>query len=257
MPRLAPSCTPYVIAAYFADEYGQLTPNLPDVGPCGVGHEDACRLGVHHRRERKTGPCFPLTVMQCRAHGRAFTLYPPGHVPYGRRAVVPVSFDGGRVDADEGQVPYHATVFDAALDAAGGQPWHRDEPTGKYRGGGSDRWWSTQGRRLLRLARLTGVAPDLGPRQRAQISDVLVVALLLLLEHARLILEAPGYRTRGAAITAVMAALPRTTPRVAERLAKAGHVAGLWGWPYRWEASEGRLRSLMSHHGGGRDPPGT
>lgn len=35
------------------------------------------------KRDRTTGPCFPLVVPRCRTHNCAFTLYPPSHVPYG------------------------------------------------------------------------------------------------------------------------------------------------------------------------------
>jgi len=51
-------------------------------------------LVVHHLRERKAGPQTPVTVVQCRTHRRAFTLYPLGHVPYGHLAVAPVTLDG-------------------------------------------------------------------------------------------------------------------------------------------------------------------
>ena len=56
--------------------------------------DPACVLVVHHTRERKAGPQIPVTVAQCRTHRRAFTLYPLGHVPYGRLAVAPVTLDG-------------------------------------------------------------------------------------------------------------------------------------------------------------------
>jgi hypothetical protein len=72
--------------------------HLPDLSLLeGMGHEagDApCHLWVDHQRARKTGPCFQLTVVHCGLHRRAFTLYPPGHVPYGRIVVAPVSSGG-------------------------------------------------------------------------------------------------------------------------------------------------------------------
>lgn len=40
-------------------------------------------------RERKCGPDFKLLVVQCKAHGACFTLYPVGWVPYGRMAIAP------------------------------------------------------------------------------------------------------------------------------------------------------------------------
>jgi hypothetical protein len=61
----------------------------------------ACELVVHHWRERKAGPQIPVMVMQCKTHRRAFTLYPLGHIPYGRVAVAPVGLDGEVLFATE------------------------------------------------------------------------------------------------------------------------------------------------------------
>jgi len=71
-------------------------------------------------------------------HGHAFTLYPHGHVPYGREAIAPVALDGaplvaaaagamaereargsGRVGTAAAE-RFAPTCFKAALDAAAG-----------------------------------------------------------------------------------------------------------------------------------------
>ena len=53
---------------------------------------ETCSLSIDHYRDRKTGPGFPLAVVGCRRHPICrFTLYPPGHIPYGRQAVVSCS----------------------------------------------------------------------------------------------------------------------------------------------------------------------
>ena len=60
---------------------------------------------VDHYRARRTGPCFPLAVVGCSRHplGR-YTLYPPGHSPYGRQAVVSCSVSGALLqEATSGQ----------------------------------------------------------------------------------------------------------------------------------------------------------
>jgi hypothetical protein len=75
---------------------GRLEPELPKqciAGATGTG-EPGCVVAVDHRRARKTGPEHPLVVAKCRKHGGAFTLYPPGFVPYGRSAIVPVDAQG-------------------------------------------------------------------------------------------------------------------------------------------------------------------
>ena len=167
---------------------------MPAYGPCGLGAGDACHLVVDHHRPRKTGPCFPLAVLRCTTHGRAFTLYPPGHVPYGRRAIAPVAADGSLVRADDldearprgaghevepdeqvvspEALAFSGTVFDAALDAACGRIWQRD-----HLPGGTDRWWSTQGRwieralLLLGLARTSGLRPPLDSEEVMRLQE--------------------------------------------------------------------------------------
>jgi hypothetical protein len=72
-------------------------------------------------------------VVRCRTHAGAFTLYPPGHVPYGRQAVEPLAPDGGRLlgERTEGEPndpleqQLAGGLFDAALDAAAGRCWSR------------------------------------------------------------------------------------------------------------------------------------
>jgi len=55
---------------------------VPAVIPPSCVHaskgDPACALLVHHLRERKAGPQIPVTVVQCRTHRRAFTLYRSG-----------------------------------------------------------------------------------------------------------------------------------------------------------------------------------
>src|SRR4051812_22156704 len=100
--------------------------------------DPACVLVVHHVRERKAGPQIPVTVAQCRTHRRGFTLYPLGHVPYGRLAVAPVTLDGQVVlstqsepaAGDRRSPAWRATQLGAAFAAV-------DDPTVKL----TDRRW--------------------------------------------------------------------------------------------------------------------
>jgi hypothetical protein len=115
---------------------------------------EACRLSLHHRRERSTGPGFPLWVLHCSTHGVWFTLYPPGHVPHGRVALAPTTTDGHWITSEPDphdravELPpragdFRGTYFEAAMDAAQGLIGRRDGSAGS-----SDLWWSTQERRL-------------------------------------------------------------------------------------------------------------
>ncbi len=228
---------PFVITAYSAGASGVLEPAIPEVGPCASRDREACVVWVDHVRERKTGPCFPLTVLVCGTHEVGFTLYPPGHVPYGRAAVARVAPDGRAIiDGPSGAEVFDGTVFAAALDASKGTAWDRE------REGGSERWWGTQWRSLAMAQRICGVSPELGEAGREMVAAALEVELLLLREQAQRVAEAPGYRRRGEGICAVLDRLSEGSC-VLSRLMASGHLAGLWGPPLWWDTQAGRLRS--------------
>jgi len=246
--RSGPDARPFVITPYIEGADGILEPKLPLQGPCGELDNRPCRLWIDHRRERKTGPEFPLTVLRCGEHDRvAFTLYPPGHVPYGRQRIAPVAVDGSAVrgESDDAVEAFGSTAFAAAVDAANGQPWSRDE-----RGP----WWSVQGRWLAHLMDWVGVAVDVDDVLRARLAATLGVAQLLLLDQVKHIVAAPGYRSRGQAVTAVLAALSRDASQY-HRLVVAGYEAGLWARPLRWDADAARLRALPFRPRPARGPP--
>ena len=112
---------PLATTNYEADEDGTLHAVLPSRCVYATG-EQTCAIFVDHYRKRKTGPCYPVAVVGCRVHGRRrYTLYPAGHYPYGRVAVVPYSAGGELLlDADRGGPAWQATLFGAAQDAAQG-----------------------------------------------------------------------------------------------------------------------------------------
>lgn len=249
---------PFVITPYVEHESGRLMPELPDEGPCRERSSAPCRLAVDHTRCRKTGPCFPLTVLRCRAHGRySFTLYPPGHVPYGRYAVAPIAVDGGAVQQhgpEDARVadfaePWRSTIFVAAIDAAAGKPWPRlDAQPGP--------WYSTHKRHLRRLARWFGLLED--PSQRSHIAASLGVALLVITEGVRDLAGGSSYRAFGAAIVRILFAMPKMTPLTrCDHLLGAGHHAGLWAQPLRWEPRSQQLRKVPFRPDAPRGPPKT
>lgn len=230
----------FIVTPYEPASDGRLVPELPQEGPCR-GDGETCRLRVHHLRERSTGPCFPLTVLRCATHGRAFTVYPPGHVPYGRLALVALAPNG---EAVRGAEPFAGTLFEAARDAARGVAWPREQP------GGSDKWWGTQGRRVWGAALLTGVAPELPARLRPELAGLLDVDLLVLTGE-----PAPaGYRSLGLAVCRVLDAL-YPGPCLVDRLGAAGALAGLWGEPLRFDPSTGVVRRQPFRATGTTGPP--
>lgn len=227
---------PFATTNYTEDQEGVLRAVLPS--RCVYATEEqTCEMFVDHYRERKTGPCFPVAVVGCRAHGgRRYTLYPPGHYPYGRVAYAPYSANGQvLVDAESGQPQWEATVFEAALDAEREERWPSEQ-----------QWWQrlevprrrTQGRRLELAGRLTGVHPQLAEDARERIATRLGVATMVLIAGARA--WGRWWRTRGAAVAQVLHAVAGGASLL-DRLAAAGAVSDRWGPPRprlvaRWEA---------------------
>ena len=82
-----------------------------------------------------------MAVLQCRTHRRAFTLYPLGHLLYGRRAIAPVGLDGELLRATDGEQvggkrppAWSTTLFGSAFAAI-------HKPTIKLT---EPRWWATE-----------------------------------------------------------------------------------------------------------------
>ncbi len=226
---------PLATTNYEANEDGTLHAVLPSRCVYATG-EQTCAIFVDHYRRRKTGPCYPVAVVGCRVHGRRrYTLYPAGHYPYGRVAVVAYSAGGELLlDADRGGPAWQATLFGAAQDAARGRIWRSEQ-----------HWWErldgyrrrTQGRRLEMAGRLTGVSGGLKEREREQIATRLGVATMTVLSGAHR--WGRSWQSRGAAIVAVLVALA-CSATLGDRMGAAGAVSDLWGPPRprlvaRWE----------------------
>lgn len=244
-------------AFYKADNEGVLRPVLPLRCAFAEG-PGPCHLFIDHFRPRKTGPRFPLAVVGCRDHpdGR-YTLYPPGHFPYGREAIVPCSPSGElQLEASAGEPLWEAALFRAAQDAAEGKRWPADSPWD------DSRRRRTQGRWLNFAGRLLGVHPRQDEGTRERIALRLGVPLVRLLDQAR------GWgvdcRTRGAVILAVLLMI-EPVGSLLDRLLAAGAVADLWPEPRRAVPFPGRrvaVRSGASERtplrvARSRDPPPT
>ncbi len=211
---------------------------MPCVLPTRCHAEQAdptvCRIGVHHRRERKTGPRFPVVVLICYAHQRGFTLYPLGHVPYGRVALAPVTTDGEVVvtvtdESGPARPDWGSTIFGAVQDAAAGRAWAREDAIGKP-------LWQTQLRYLAEGARLLGLAASLAPSVGEAVATRLEVPRLLHLEAVRAYELAAGYQERGRAICSVLDRL-HPGPCLVDRLLACGAQVGMWDRVVRWDAT--------------------
>ena len=217
----------FVTAPYEVGEDGEVVAVLPErCGPAGPAEK--CSLFVDHYRARKTGPCFPLAVVGCSMHpGPRYTLYPPGHVPYGRQAAVPCSPSGPVLrSGSTGGPVWEATLFAAAVDAAGGVRWPSDSPCD------DERRRRTQGHRLTWAGRLLGVHPDLAPRVQEQIATRLGVSTMTLRTAAGE--WASSWMARGSAVVSVLQALS-PDGGLLDRILAAGEVVEVWAFPQRWD----------------------
>lgn len=203
----------------------------------------ACILMVHHVRERKTGPRIPVTVLQCRTHRRAFTLYPLGHVPYGRLAIAPVGLDGEVVfsterepeEADGKSRPaWRTTLFESAFAAIYETTVKLTDP----------RWWATEPpERLARGAVIVGVHPDLSAQEADAIAFRLEIPRLVLRQATAAYVRGRGRAARGRVIVDVLSELGDHC--LLDRLLAAGACAGCWGTVTRWDAASGGARGRV------------
>lgn len=220
----------FATTAYEADSSGELRAVLPARCVYASAREprDTCSLYVDHLRVRKTGPRYPVAVVGCTKHpvGR-HTLYPPGHVPYGREAVVSCSPSGALLRAGESEDRgWETTLFTAAVDAAGGERWPPDSPAG------DSRRRRTQGRRLELAGRLMGVHPDLDEGVRERVASRLGVGAMTLASGARSWTR--SWTQRGAAVLTVLVALA-LDGALLDRLLAAGVLVGVWTGVGRWD----------------------
>jgi hypothetical protein len=204
----------FIFARYERDAYGEWVVKLPKSAPCGRSGE--CRIREHSMRERRTGPGHALLVIECTVHGRYFTLYPAGYVPYGRKRLVVED------EANE------QTIFTAAKEAAaGGERWSEI--------GNEGRWWSTQWRQIRRCGELLGLECEGLEGERVAMN--LGISLH---EHveSRSRYAHSSFRERGRAVMQVLTAAIAAGVGLLWRLLKAGYPAGCLGRSFYADAQQ-------------------
>lgn len=216
----------YVVTEYHQDSSGIITANLPEFCPLHSNGNLPCRVELHHCRPRKTGPPFALHVVICYIHCRIFTLYPPGWTPYSRKPLVHLALDFTPTNTDEGVDKFTGTIFDAALDAAKHHFWPKESDADSL----TPRF-STQIRHLQRTAILFGIEDPSKALLQQQLIQILQIPGQLLHDSSRNIEICGGCELRGRVISEILQALPNTTT-IFQKLASAGHLAGLWPAPF-------------------------
>lgn len=213
------------------DAEGELL--LPVPGRCPQGADGSpCEVRAHARRERKSGPEHALAVCRCHAHRVSFTIYPPGHVPYGRIAIVAADSEGRRIRGNALAMTVFSTVFEATDRDGGGRDDAVHEPQVHRR---------TRGRRLGLCAAIIGIAGVLTDPVRGRIADALSVPTLLLREAAQAYSASCSMYERAGVIRSVLVSVALATRRTG--LLAAGYFARLWGRPNHWDPVGKMLRA--------------
>ena len=234
-----------VVTPYETDGEDKMNPRIPDTCPLGVKDGRPCRLFFDHWRLRKTGPCFPLTVLRCRTHEIAFTLYPPGFTPWGREKWAPVAPDGTVLTCEESASRFQDTYFEAALAAAEGIVWAREKEVEEDFRNPS---FVTQQCRLDRALRLLGLKED--PAWREAFAQTLSIPGQRLHEAAQALTQWPSdLSASGRAVRDVLSEIPRFLGDLFERLAACGAAVGLWPPLHVWRPYLRQLQCRVFSHG--------
>lgn len=224
----------FLSADYVADAKEERLRPVEGIDRCARAVESGCcAISKHAWRRRKTGPGFPLRVLECRTHPHYFTVYPLGFTPYARQALAPLASTVRAAASESAAIssPWDRTVFEAAFRAAEGKLGLRDV----IHGDPVESRYATGRRRTQRAGFLLGLAAETDER----VAEVVAQSLSLLgLDHRaarQAFSHARTRREQGAAIISTLHVLP-TAGALEPRLLGAGFLVGLWGRPALWDA---------------------
>lgn len=209
---------------------------IPDICPLGVelGQQHTCVVSFNYRRERKTGPCIPLVVVQCTTHNVCFTIYPPGHVPYGREPLIDIALDGFQIDAklEKDAIPnsFEGSLFEASLKASQGLFYPKEGPYELPM-----ICYDTQLNQIKKSAMLLGIAEADQVSNNEHIAEILNISRQFQIGLSSHIHRAAwNSKKAGQSIRELLENLPRDC--LFERLASCGFVCGIWPPLYIWNA---------------------
>ena len=162
-------------------------------------------------------------VVYCKTHDFHYTVYPPGHIPYGR---APVAAHG----EGDGLSRWRGTVFESTVS----QGWRRQY---EYVGGTC---WHTRRRWLRRGGKLLGLSGEVtvgeGVAAALEIPLHIHAAARDRFSFGRIVDECAG-------LADVLSAVA-VTPRLWRQMMRAGRLTGMWGDAWEW-TDDGRLEALF------------
>lgn len=232
----------FVSSPYFPVETdGTLMCQIPDICPLGIqlGEQHTCVVSFNYRRERKTGPCIPLVIVRCLTHQVCFTIYPPGHIPYGREPLVDIALDGFQIEAEseteDAIDSFAGTLFEGALMAAQGVFYPKEGPYDLPMN-----CYDTQLNHIKKSALLLGIAGADQVLHHEHIAESLNIPRQFQIGQFSHIPGQPWNSIKsGQAIRQVLEIVSRDC--LFERLVSCGFMCGIWPPLYIWNAKTGSL----------------
>lgn len=216
---------------------------IPENCPKYQSKRSECHVCLNFWRERKTGPLLFLAVVKCLLHKIAFTLYPPGFLPWQRCTLIGnIDLDGkpigveGEEQEETIDLLTAGTLFEGAFDKAQGEVWPKEQldsvKTTRF---------DTQSRHIRKNALLLALNPDTTPKINEAITGVLNLNSLTIAEHSRRIESSGTDQSRSVAILSVLKTL-LPLDSLFERLTVAGSFLRLWPSPWRVNRIDKSLR---------------
>jgi hypothetical protein len=123
----------FVIAKYISDSSGKIRAKKPESCP-NARIPGTCHISIFAYRSRVYSHGYKLNVFYCKNHGRHFTAYPPGFVPYSRRPLLNLAPDGQGILpqnlSDSNNSSLDKTFFSGVIDAAKGYIYPEEKQLG-------------------------------------------------------------------------------------------------------------------------------
>jgi hypothetical protein len=164
-------------------------------------------------------------------HLRYFTVYPDGWMPFGRKALVPLTSDGADIDFENNtDNAWMATQFQAVIDAARGKRWPLTAQMSLWPEGCElpVRTFRTQTRHIegaMRFFRLEGSRELEWPSLIARLE----IGLGTFVETSTKSRDGPLWRQRGEKGEEILRALGMPSRKVLKPLVEIGTFEGFWG----------------------------
>ena len=196
--------------------------------------------------------------MRCRSHSIYFTLYPYGHVPYGREPLVGnISACGKSIldetSADLGLTRHpssaQGTIFEAALDASNKKTWPKEGAQGSL-----EPRLPTMQQKLDRGSRLLGLHETLSSKQWESTSQILELAGQVVIDYRNELKGGSTPSKMGEAIHLLLQMVPQSI-LLYERFTEVGAIVGLWPTPHFYNSKVNRLKKSSFHRIGIRGSP--